>query len=217
MDASPCNDQVEWFFDVISPYAYLQMEQMANRLDPACVRCHPVVLGVLLQHWNTRGPAEIPRKRVQTYRNALERAAKLGIPLRFPPAHPFNPLPLLRLAVAARARFDLVQQIMRFVWRNGGDASDPIQWQHLTHQIGMPNANELVGSDETRRGLRRSTEQAVERGVFGVPTLVVRGEYFWGEDATGMAFRTQAQGTEWLDAGEWARTRSLPVGVNRLG
>ncbi|GAP38542.1 2-hydroxychromene-2-carboxylate isomerase [Piscinibacter sakaiensis] len=214
-DAGCRDGDVEWFFDVVSPFAYLQLEQLAACLDPGRVRCHPVVLGVLLEHWGTRGPAEVPRKRVQTYRSALARSQATGVPLRFPPAHPFNPLPLLRLAVAAQARFDAVRQILRFVWRDGGDASDPQQWQSLARQLGLPDAAERVGSEAVKSGLRGSTAGALARGVFGVPTLVVRGEYFWGEDATEMALRTLAQGTAWLHADEWARALDLPVGVSR--
>src|SRR5581483_199016 len=93
---------VDWFFDVISPFAYLQLEQL-DRLQAAhdiVIRPRPIVLGALLNHWGQKGPAEMAPKRVFTYRHALFRAQQLGMPFRMPPAHPFNPIKALRLTLA---------------------------------------------------------------------------------------------------------------------
>lgn len=212
----PVDRKLEWFFDVVSPFAYLQLEQLGDQIDVDRIAFRPVVLGALLRHWNTRGPAEIPLKRVQTYRSALEKAQALGIPLRFPPAHPFNPIPLLRLTVGLGATHDVVREVMRFVWQQGGDASDSGQWAELAERLGCSNSMELISKAEVKSNLRYMTEHAIERGVFGVPTLVVENEYFWGEDATSMAIKTYAEGTDWIRRGEWARVADLPVGVERI-
>ncbi|HSV52083.1 MAG TPA: 2-hydroxychromene-2-carboxylate isomerase [Burkholderiaceae bacterium] len=215
MDSALPRD-IEWFFDVISPFAYLQLEQLPQWLPVQRLRLRPVVLGALLTHWQTRGPAEIPAKRLQTYRNAQWRAEQLGLAFRMPPAHPFNPIPLLRLAQALDARFEVVREILRFVWRDGRDAADPADWHELTrHRLNCPDAEALIARDEVKAALRANTDDAIARGVFGVPTLAAGGDLFWGEDASAMARRALEQGPGWLYEGEWQRIATLPVGVHR--
>lgn len=69
-----------WYFDFVSPFAYLQLEQF-ERLPPTLtIEPRPIVLGALLAHWGQKAPAEIAAKRVFTYRHAQYRADKLGIP-----------------------------------------------------------------------------------------------------------------------------------------
>lgn len=206
---------IDWYFDVVSPFAYLQAEQLAAWLPASCVKVHPVVLGALLSHWETRGPAEIPAKRVQTYRSALARARQLGIPMRFPPAHPFSPVPLLRLVIAAGQSWTAAREALRFVWRDGGDAAAPGALQQLASRLGQQDALERSTREEVKRALRSCTEAAAQRGVFGVPTLAAHGELFWGEDATAMARATWELGPAWLQEGEWGRVASLPIGVQR--
>ena len=90
--------KVSWVFDVISPFAYLAFPQLSRLPAHVSVELVPVLFAGLLQHFGQLGPAEIPSKRRFTYRFALWRARQLGLPMRMPPAHPFNPLALLRLA-----------------------------------------------------------------------------------------------------------------------
>ncbi|MGH8805108.1 MAG: 2-hydroxychromene-2-carboxylate isomerase [Polaromonas sp.] len=214
MNAS--SPRVEWFFDVVSPFAYLQLEQLPFWLPPEQLVLRPVVLGALLGHWGTRGPAEIPAKRVQTYRSAQWRAQRLGIAFRMPPAHPFNPIRLLRLAVALEGRFEAVREILRFVWREGRDPASEADWQWLTRErLACPEAGQLIARDEVKTALREHTDEAIRRGVFGVPTLALGSELFWGEDASAMARRTFEQGPQWLREGEWQRIAALPMGVQR--
>ena len=207
--------QVEWYFDAISPFAYLQAEQLTSWLPAENINARPVVLGALLSHWQTRGPAEIPCKRVQTYRSALARAETLDIPFRFPPAHPFDPLPLLRLSIAAGGGFVVAREVLRFVWREGRQVSEPDSLEELGRRLEVVNPLEAISHSEVKAALRESTEAAIRQGVFGVPALHFAGELFWGEDSTAMARRTWEQGAGWLTKGEWGRTTGLPVGVQR--
>ena len=95
---------VDWYFDFISPFAYLQSEQLALLGPKTRVRYRPVLFAGLLAAHEHKGPAEIPRKRAFTYRFASWQAKRLGIPFKMPHEHPFNPLPLLRLAHRLRLR-----------------------------------------------------------------------------------------------------------------
>ena len=90
----------DWYFDFVSPFAYLQSEQLPTLAPRLAVRYRPVLFAGLLEAAGQKGPAEIATKRAFTYRFVVWQAKRLGIPLKFPPAHPFNPLPFLRLALA---------------------------------------------------------------------------------------------------------------------
>jgi 2-hydroxychromene-2-carboxylate isomerase len=205
---------VDWFFDFISPFAYFQSEQL-NLLGPKVrVRYRPVLFAGILSANAHKGPAEIPSKRAFTYRFCVWQARQLGIPFKFPPEHPFNPLPLLRLTVACDCAPDAVQRIFRFVWRDGRLPDLPIEWAELVHDLGLADADAAIASAEVKDALRRNTDEAIARGVFGVPTIAVGDELFWGADATLMARDYLAAGQRWDDP-EYARVSELPVGVMR--
>jgi 2-hydroxychromene-2-carboxylate isomerase len=206
--------RADWYFDFVSPFAYLQSERLAALGPRVDVRFRPVLFAALLEAIGQRGPAEIPAKRVFTYRFVVWQARELGIPLRFPPEHPFNPLPLLRLALACDCMPDAMHTIFRFVWRDGRLPNLPIEWAELTHQLGLPDADARIASAEVKEALRRNTDEAIARGVFGVPTLAIGKELFWGADATGMAAAYVAAGCRWDDP-EYARVAELPVGAAR--
>lgn len=205
---------VDWYFDFVSPFAYLQSEQLALLGPKARVRYRPVLFAALLDANGQKGPAEIARKRVFTYRFAVWQARRLGIPFRMPPEHPFNPLPLLRLAIACDCAPDAVHRIFRFVWRDGRLPDLPIEWAELVADLRLPDAQRRIADADVKDALRRNTDEAIARGVFGVPTLAVGDELFWGADATQMAADWLAAGQRWSDP-EYARVAQLPVGAKR--
>ena len=206
--------EVDWYFDFVSPFAYLQLEQFGRLPANVNVALKPVVLGALLTHWDTRGPAEIPEKRRFTYRYAHFRAEDLGIPFRMPPAHPFNPIRLLRLAIVLGSELDAVREIFRFVWRDGRSVEREQDWQDLCARLGVSAADDALSRADVRAGLRLNTDAAIARGLFGVPTFVVGQEVFWGEDSTSMLQRFLDNPTV-LQSAELKRITTLPVGVQR--
>jgi 2-hydroxychromene-2-carboxylate isomerase len=204
----------DWYFDFISPFAYLQSEQL-QRLEPFVqIHYRPVLFAGLLKHWGQKGPAEIATKRQFTFEFALWQAAKLGIPFKMPPAHPFNPLALLRLATAAEARPEIVHAIFRFVWQDGRMPDTPLEWFELTSLLGMPNADAHISASRVKDELRAATDAAIARGVFGVPTLAIDDRLFWGFDATEMAL-DYLQGAPVFHSDAYARIRDIPVGAER--
>jgi 2-hydroxychromene-2-carboxylate isomerase len=204
----------DWYFDFISPFAYLQSERLATLAPRIEIRYRPVLFAALLDAHGHKGPAEIPAKRRFVYRQCLWQAARQGTPLRFPHEHPFNPLPLLRLAIACDSTAAAVHRIFRFVWRDGRLPDLPIEWAELVADLGLAHAEERSASREVKDELRRNTDEAIERGVFGVPTLYLGGEIFWGADATAMAADYAAAGCRWTEP-EYARVDDLPVGAAR--
>lgn len=204
----------DWYFDFISPFAYLQSELLATLGAHARLRYRPILFAGLLNANAHKGPAEIPAKRTFTYQFVTWQARRLGIPIKFPPEHPFNPLALLRLAIACDCRPDAVQRIFRFVWRDGRLPDLPIEWAELVHDVGLADANARIGDPDVKAALRANTDEAIARGVFGVPTLAVGDALFWGADATDMAI-DYLSGTLRLDQGEYARVAALPQGATR--
>jgi 2-hydroxychromene-2-carboxylate isomerase len=204
----------DWYFDFLSPFAYLQCEQLPPLEARVRIHYRPVLLAGLLKAHGHKGPAEIPAKRRFTYRFVVWQARKLGIPLKFPAVHPFNPLPLLRLAIAADCDPDAVRRIFRFVWRDGRIGDLPIEWAELMSELELPDAATRIDTPEVKDALRRNTDDAIARGVFGVPTLAIGDELFWGADATAMAADYLAAGCRFDDA-EMMRVASLPVGAER--
>ena len=204
----------DWFFDFVSPFAYFQSEQLHLLGPKTRIRYRPVLFAGLLAANAHKGPAEIPRKRAFTYRFALWQARQLKIPFKMPHEHPFNPLPLLRLAIACDCAPDAVHRIFRFVWRDGRLPDLPIEWAELVADLRLPDADRRIDDPEVKTALRRNTDEAIARGVFGVPTLMIDDELFWGADATQMCADYLAQGSRWTDP-EYERIAALPVGAAR--
>jgi 2-hydroxychromene-2-carboxylate isomerase len=204
----------DWYFDFVSPFSYLQCERLQGHA--ATIRPHPVLFAAILDAIGQKGPAEIAAKRRFTYRFVVWQAKSLGIPLKFPHAHPFNPLPLLRLAIACDARWPAITQIFRFVWRDGRVPDLPIEWAELADRVGLPDAAQRVAAPDVKDALRRETDAAIARGIFGVPTLAVGSELFWGCDATDMALAFARAGARYDDP-EYARVGDLPAAAARRG
>jgi 2-hydroxychromene-2-carboxylate isomerase len=205
---------IDFWFDPISPFAYLAFEQLPQALEGCsyAVNYRPVLLAGLLAHWGQKGPAEIEPKRAWTFRHLAWLAQRSGIELQVPATHPFNPLPLLRLALAAGPNRRVVEAVMRHVWRGGGDdAVDPARLQAL--QQALAPAREPA-ADAVKAELRAATDAAIARGVFGVPTFDLDGRLFWGLDALPM-LRAALLGDPWFVGPGWDHAALPRPGVVR--
>lgn len=200
--------------DFVSPYAWLAFQQLPHTLQGLNYRVdyRPVLLGALLHESSNPGPAGIPAKRVWTYRHAEWLGQHLGIPLQMPAAHPFNPLPLLRLALQTSedgsiSRY-VAETLFRHVWEGGQDAVAPARLQALQQQLNLlPDAGE-----QAKQWLRSNTEQASMQGIFGVPAFEVQGKVFWGLDSLPM-LRDFLNGNPWFQAGGWENAKTISSGL----
>ncbi len=207
--------QADWYFDVVSPFAYIQFEGFERLPGDLAINLKPVLFAGLLGHWETKGPAEVPAKRRQTYIYCHWLAGKRGIPFKTPPRHPFNPLTVLRLAVALGADTETVGAIFRHIWGEGNDGQDPESLTALAASLGVDDLEAKVSDPAVKAQLRANTEEAIARGVFGVPTFVVDDEeIFWGEDVTEMMV-DYLNDPELFRRGEFERLRDLPVAAAR--
>lgn len=209
--------QIDFHLDFISPYAYLAFERLPEALAGLSytVVHKPVVFGALLKARGQRGPAEIEGKRDWTYRHVLWLARELDIEFALPASHPFNPIALLRLALACDARGlpnrHVCRTIFGHVWRGGLEAADAQRLAALQRELAP--ARDLQ-SDRVKQELRAHTDEALARGVFGVPTFVVDGEVFWGLDALPM-LRAFLDGDDWFDGPERRAAAKRPASLVR--
>ena len=208
--------QITFYLDFISPFAYLAFERLPVALKGISysITFKPVLFAAILKHHGQLGPAEIAPKRDWTYRHVLWLAHSLGVPLQMPLSHPFNPLGLLRLAVACDVdgtpnRY-VCETLFRHVWCGGAEASDAARLQTVTDQLAPERAS---NSAEVKAQLKANTDAAIGRGVFGVHTFEVDGKLFWGVDALPM-LRAYLQGDSWFE-GAWDSVASVAAGVKR--
>ena len=209
---------ITFYFDVISPYAYLAFERLPEVLQGISyeVTYKPVLFAGMLKHHGQLGPAEIPSKREWTYRQVQWLADELGIELQLPASHPFNPLALMRLAVAADHaglpnRY-VAEKLFHHVWRGGLEAVDEQRLRTLKKELKLVADTDGI---EVKEVLRMHTDSAIRRGVFGVPTLEVDGKMFFGLDSLPLLAAYLQQDAR-FDIDKWHRVTGLPIGSSRL-
>ena len=209
--------QIAFYFDVISPYAYLAFHAMPESLqgNHVQVQYKPVLFGAILQHLGQLGPAEIPGKRTWTYQQVLWHAHQNKIPMQMMATHPFNPIGLLRLALACDAhgapnRY-VCNTLFNHVWRGGLDAADPLRLKELTEKLSPIRDPQ---SDEVKQELKNNTQHAIDLGIFGVPTFAIDEHLFWGFDALPM-LNAYLNGDAWFASDEWRSSKNIPEGISR--
>ena len=206
--------RVTFWLDFISPYAYLAFERLPQALAGIShvVEYRPVLFAAMLQHHAHKGPAEIEPKRAWTFRHVHWLAARHGVPMDTPAQHPFNPLPLLRLAQACGPNRRVVEAIFRHAWRGGADAVDPARLAALQAEL-APSVDPTDVA--VKAALKSNTDDAIARGVFGVPSFGLDdGRMFWGLDALPM-LADALRGDPWFDGPAWEREGAPREGVVR--
>ena len=220
-DASPTPAMGEdepvlaWYFDFISPFAYLQWPAVRALAETRPITLRPVLLAGLLGHHGHKGPAEIPAKRLFTYRHVLWKARQRGVPLVFPPAHPFNPLAALRLCIAAGATPAAVTTLFDWIWAHGRAADTPAALAEPARALGIADVATALAAPAVKDTLRANYESAVAAGVFGVPTLAIGPDLFWGDDAHAFAEAVLADPGLLTDP-QMTRLATLPLAASRV-
>jgi 2-hydroxychromene-2-carboxylate isomerase len=176
------HQNARWFFDFVSPFSYLQFRTLHRLPESLELTLTPVLFAGLLAHWGQKGPAEISPKRVDTYRYCQWLADRLGVAFQMPKAHPFNPLPYLRLCLSLGGSRETIGEIFDYIWTQGAPVHTEAGIQALADRLQVENLPDLVGSQSAKQQLRANTNEAIAEGVYGVPTFVVGTERFWGID-----------------------------------
>jgi 2-hydroxychromene-2-carboxylate isomerase len=202
---------IRFYFDYISSNAYLAWTQLpalaakyGYTIEPV-----PVLFAGLLGAHGQLGPAEVPAKAFWMGKNTLRKATLLGVPMNPPAFHPFNPLLALRVSALppdAPARHALVDALFRAVWVQGRHVSEPAVVAQVATDAGLDGGALVAEAQrpEAKARLRRQTDEAIGHLVFGVPSMVVGDEVFWGYDDFPYLELLLA-GRDPLDPEEWGR------------
>jgi 2-hydroxychromene-2-carboxylate isomerase len=216
-------EPIRFYFDFISPYAYVAwkgVHALAAEHGRE-VEFVPILFAALLDAHGTKGPAEVPAKRAYVFKDALRRATMAGLRLVPPPAHPFNPLLALRVASLdfdAPTRRAVIDALFDATWGDGPGVTDPATVAALLSRVGIDGeaAVREAATDAAKARVRARTEEAVALGVFGVPTMLVDGELFWGYDAFPCVAQ-RLRGEDPVTEAVLARWRDLPAAARRPG
>lgn len=210
---------LRFHFDYLSPYAYIAHARLGPlaAAHGRAVELVPVVLAALLGAHGQLGPAEIPAKRTYVFKDVLRTAHHLGLPLLPPPAHPFNPLLALRvssLPMDAATRERLVRGLFAATWGGGPGVEDPAVVARIAAEAGLDGPATVAAAATAKDRLREQTDAAIAAGVFGVPTVIVDGEPFWGYDSFSHIDRF-LRGEDPIDEAAIARWSDLPATAGR--
>jgi len=183
------NKTIKFYFDYISHNAYIawtQIGEMAQKYN-MMIEPVPVLFAGLLKAHSQLGPAEVPAKLNWMTSNVLRKAALLNIPLNPPASHPFNPLLSLRASlidIENDKRHELITRIFNGVWVEGRDVTAPEVMMQIFESCGL-NGQQAMGEcngQTVKAKLIQNTNDAVNSCVFGVPSMAIGDELFWGYD-----------------------------------
>ena len=187
--------QVEFYYDLVSPYSYLAYTQLGRICEEreAELVLRPMLLGAVHKAAGIQAPIEIEAKSRYQWHDIHRWADYYEVPLQFPDPFPFRTLKTMRAAMFCSGRGELesfTREAFALYWQEGGapkglEASDedgPIT--EVARRIGADPEEILEGAATTgaKQALKEATEEALERGVFGAPAFFVGGEMFWGND-----------------------------------
>jgi 2-hydroxychromene-2-carboxylate isomerase len=179
---------LRFHFDYISPYSYLAWQQVGELAQQHDLRVEPkpTLLAALLNHLGHKGPGEIAPKRIYMFKDCLRVAARLNVPFVPVFSHPFNPLASLRatlLDMEDETRLVLVTKLFDATWAESRDVGSAEVVAEICAAAGVPDVLERIREPTIKRRLRTANDEAIELGVFGVPTMIVDDELFWGTDS----------------------------------
>ena len=181
--------QVEFFYDYASTYSYLahrEIEQLAERTGAELV-FRPMVLGFVFKATGNSMPAAVPAKAAYMAHDVRRWVRHYGLPFHMPSVFPVNTIRALRCAVAALEDGTFAtyhHAVMRAYWAEDQDIGDAEVLAGIAAGVGL-DGPALIARSETepvKTALKKNTDEAVARGVFGAPTFFVGADMFWGND-----------------------------------
>lgn len=182
---------VEFFFDLGSPATYLahtQLPKICRQTDSQLIY-RPMLLGGVFKATGNASPITVPAKGRYMFQDLDRYAKRYGVPLKFNPNFPINTLMLMRAVTGMQLRHPerfqaFIDCLFHALWVEGRRLDDPATVAAVLTQNGFdPNEVLALTADETvKAALKESTEEAVQRGVFGAPSMFVADQLFFGQD-----------------------------------
>ncbi len=182
---------LDFYFDVGSPAAYLAYTQLPKIAAEtgATINWQPMLLGGVFQATGNSSPAAVPAKGKYMFGDLERFARRYGVPFKHNPHFPINTLMLMRGAVGLQLRQDerfgaYVKAVFQAIWVDGKNLNDLAVTGAVLHAAGFDAAGilALVSQQDVKDRLKVLTQRAVERGIFGAPTMFVGEQMFWGQD-----------------------------------
>lgn len=178
--------KIEFYFDFLSPYSYVAWTWV--RSQSYDFEFIPVSMPGIIAAYDTKGPAQIEPKRNYLFKDLLRFTKLNNVPFTTPAQLPFNSLYALRLALKTSAgdkQKEIIDAIYRAGWEHGLDiGSDDVLKNVLKeNNLYSDELIERMESKNARIELKANNERALQREIFGVPSFVVDGEMFWGNDS----------------------------------
>jgi 2-hydroxychromene-2-carboxylate isomerase len=177
----------DFFYDFGSPYSYLASTQLAGieQRTGAKPRLLPITLGGLRKVTGHQLPP--PQQLKYMSEDTARWSKQYGVPMQIPSNFPINSIRPLRAAVAADQQGQgekAMHALFHTYWADGNDISDPQVIEKALDAEGLDGRALLARTDaqEVKDALRKNTDLALARGVFGVPTIFVGERSFWGND-----------------------------------
>jgi 2-hydroxychromene-2-carboxylate isomerase len=182
---------VEFFFDLGSPATYLaytQLPKICEQTDSQLIY-KPMLLGGVFKATGNASPATIPAKGRYMFEDLDRYAKRYGVPLKFTADFPINTLMLMRAVTGMQLRHPerfpaFIDCLFHALWVEGRNLNDPATVAAVLMQNGFDphQVLALTTDEEVKAALKDNTEKAVQRGVFGAPSMFVGDQMFFGQD-----------------------------------
>ncbi len=182
-------DAIEFFYDIGSPYSYLcatQIDGVASK-HGRDVKWRPLLLGAVFKATGNEMPARLPAKAKWMFSDLALWAKSYRVPFSFPASFPPNTVRAMRACIFAAEHGKVRPMSLALFegyWARGMDPSGEEGIRKASASAGL-DADEVLAAIETpaiKDGLRKSTDEAVARGVFGAPAIFAGSHLFWGND-----------------------------------
>ena len=179
----------DFYFDFISPYSFLAHKEIIvlERKKSIKIRYKPILLGGLHNLHGIKAPAFIPAKAKHMVRDCKLVAEKNNINFKFNSYFPIKSLNLMRgVFVADEDNFKsyYIDSIFNSIWQDGLNMNDQVIVEKVLKNLNVNPKTFLLRSTSSliKDSLRKKTNDAYEKGIFGAPTFVVNNKIFWGQD-----------------------------------
>jgi 2-hydroxychromene-2-carboxylate isomerase len=180
---------IDFYFDYGSPTSYLAYKQIPGLIQRtgATVNYHPILLGGVFQQTSNQSPMDIPAKREWMVRDMKFFADRYGVPFEVNPYFPINTLVLMRGAIYAQEAGILERYsdaIFHAMWGKPQNMADPGVIGDVLQAADLDVKRIVAATQDAqvKDKLKTDTQDAINRGVFGAPTIFVGPKMFFGQD-----------------------------------
>ena len=183
------NNSFEFFFDFGSPYSFLAHEQIKKikKEKEIKIKYMPILLGALLKLAGLKPLVDIPIKGKYMIRDCKLCAEKHNIEFKFNNYFPIITLNLMRCVLVAEKKDfaqNYINKVFNAIWKDGLNLNDNMIVEKLLKNLDINPKNFLNEADnqEVKNDLKKRTDDAYNKGIFGTPTFIINNKMFWGQD-----------------------------------